>query len=321
MDSLKHYCEYIKKEEMGIVLTDVCFKNITTLKVGGKIGLLFYPNSYDNFVKFYHYYLKRDNSKIDDLFIIGNGSNVLANDLDYNGIVVCFKYIKTEIEIKYFENDYYLVCADSGTKLSALSKKLIKNCLLDGEFLQFIPGLLGGAITMNASCYGMEMANVIYRVECIDKNGNVKWYNRDDLNFSYRNSLIKKNKLIILKVEMVFKKGGNQDTILSNIEKYKDLKKISQPIGDNSAGSVFKNKENKKAWEIVEELGFKGYSIGGCRVSPKHSNFIINDNNAKAIDVYNLMRMIKNEYLKRYNDNLECEWVLVNFDEKDVKNI
>ena len=96
---MKKYQEFIDRESLGTVINNGLFANITTLRVGGKIRLLFYPNSYDNFIRFYRYYIK--NSVIEEvpkLLIIGNGSNILASDDEFEGIVVCFKYIKKEIE-------------------------------------------------------------------------------------------------------------------------------------------------------------------------------------------------------------------------------
>jgi len=312
---VEKYRDFIIGERLGTIIDNGLFSNITTLRVGGKIDVLFYPNTYDNFVKFYRFYLKNKTDKNQPkLFIIGNGSNVLANDSDYKGIVVCFKYIKKDIEVCYSDEEC-VVNVYAGTSLVSLSNFLINNNLSGAEFIHFIPGLVGGAVAMNASCYGTEMSDVIKRVLCVDKKGIVKWYNKEDLNFTYRNSLIKNEDLIVIKVELVLKKEVDNKLILDKINEFRKNRILSQPIGYLSAGSVFKNKNNKCAWKIVEELGFKGYTLGGCKVSNKHSNFIVNNGNAKARDIYKLMNKIKKEYNKKYDDELECEWILINFDE------
>lgn len=307
---MDRYKSLIIDKDLGEVVEESTFANITTFKVGGKIKLLFYPSSYENFIIFYKEYLSYDYRP--ELLIIGNGSNILASDDNYNGIVVSFKKIKEEIILEEKDNKYY-VTSNSNVSLHALSKFLMNHSITGGEFFHFIPGVVGGSICMNASSYGKDMASIVNRVYCLDNYGNPLWIEKDGLEFGYRESLIKKKKFIVIKVEFVFDELCNQNTIIEKVNQYKKRKVETQPINYPSAGSVFKNKENKKSWQIIDELGFRGKSYGDCSVSYKHSNFIINKGNAKAFEIYSLMNMIKKVYKDSYNDELECEWILVNF--------
>ncbi len=307
MDKCK---EFIIKNNLGVVIENGTFANITTFKVGGKIKLLYYPNSYENFIVFYKYYLEFKRNI--ELLIIGNGSNILASDDEYNGIVVSFKYIDEKIEIMKKDKLYYVTCY-AGTTLNNLSKFLMNNSISGGEFFHHIPGVVGGSICMNASSYGKDMASIVSRVYCLLPDGEALWINKEDLKFGYRESLIKKNKLIVIKVEFVFNEIKDIELIKEKINEYKKRKIETQPINYPSAGSVFKNRDNKSSWRIIDELGFRGKCYGGCCVSEKHSNFIINKNNARALDIYKLMNLVKEKYHDVYNDELECEWILINF--------
>lgn len=307
---MDRYKEFINQNQLGLIKDNATFASITTFKVGGKIKLLFYPNSYSEFIEFYKFYIKDDLKP--ELFIIGNGSNILASDEEFNGIVVSFKNIKEDIKIEVKEKKYYVTCYSS-TTLNTLSRYLMMNCISGGEFFHFIPGLVGGSICMNASSYGKDMASIVNRVYCIDSNGKEFWLGKEELQFDYRESIIKKEKYIVIKVEFVFNEKCDQTEIIEKINQYKKKKMETQPINYPSAGSVFKNKENKKSWQIIDELGFRGKCYGGCCVSYKHSNFIINKGNARAYEIYSLMNMIKKVYKDTYNDELECEWILLNF--------
>ena len=137
---MDRYKEFINQNQLGLIKDNATFASITTFKVGGKIKLLFYPNSYSEFIEFYKFYIKDDLKP--ELFIIGNGSNILASDEEFNGIVVSFKNIKEDIKIEVKEKKYYVTCYSS-TTLNTLSRYLMMNCISGGEFFHFIPGLVG----------------------------------------------------------------------------------------------------------------------------------------------------------------------------------
>lgn len=304
------YISFIKNNNLGLVIENSSFANITTFRVGGKIKLLFLPDSYEKFIIFYKNYLLDECPP--EILIVGNGSNILASDNDYNGIVVSFKNIENNIELKK-DNEKYIVTCYSNVTLTSLSKFLMNNSITGGEFFHFIPGLVGGSICMNASSYGKDMSSIVNRVYCIDESGNEFWITKENLEFGYRESVIKKKKYIIIKAEFIFQGLCDKNEIANTINQFKKRKVETQPINYPSAGSVFKNKDNKKAWQIIDELGFRGKCLGDCCVSYKHSNFIINKGKAKASDIYSLMNIIKKVYKDSYNDELECEWILVNF--------
>ena len=294
------YIEYIKNNKLGIIETNQLFSKLTTLRIGGKIDLLFYPYSVEQFVLFYKFYEKYKDYPI---FILGNGSNVLASSNEYKGIVICFKKIK--YKYSYIKNsDNVVVHVNSGVMLMDIIN-YFKNENIGGlEKLAYIPGTIGGIVKMNAGAYNDEIGNYVKSVKVLE-NGRVKTINNFD--FKYRSSNINK---IILEVELLLK-YKNKKEIEKTIQKIKESRMSKQPILQNNAGSTFKNPANLKVWKLIDELGLRGFSINNATVSDVHTNFLINKGNCKSSDMVALINLIKEKVKKKYHINLECEWEIV----------
>lgn len=271
--------------------------------------MLFYPNTIKSFLKLYNFLIinKYDLNK---LVIIGNGSNVLASDKLFNGVVVCLKKIKDRIRIIKSESNYKIIECYSGVLCNKLSNYLKDNNLTGGEELSTIPGTIGGVVTMNASCYDFVTSDHVKEVLVLD-NGLIRWLNKDELEFNYRSSKIMKSKIIVLKVRFCFYNGDNKK-IENKIKELKLKRQLSQPLKEHNAGSVFKNINNVKAWKLIEECKLKGFKYKNAEVSQKHANFIINKGDS-GDDIYVLMQIIKKIVKKLKNYDLESEWVLINF--------
>ena len=166
---MKKYEEYIKKNKLGEVYNNKSFKDITTIKIGGKIMMLYYPNSIESFVLFYKYYLSFKDYKI---VIIGNGSNILANSKTFNGIVVCFK----KCICKYFlyKNT---ITINSGVLIMDVINYLKDKNLGGFEKLSYIPATIGGMIKMNASCYNVNISDNLVSLKGINEKGEVIYEN------------------------------------------------------------------------------------------------------------------------------------------------
>lgn len=261
----------------------------------------------------FYNYLQEIHFKLDKLLIIGNGSNILSSDREYTGIVVSFKKVSDRIRIissktlKCFEK---IVECYSGVMCSKLSNYLKDNNLTGGEALSTIPGTIGGVVSMNASCYDYVTSDYVSEVLVLHNN-NVKWIKKEELSFGYRTSIIQKYNMIILKVRFVFL-CGKKELIENKIRFLKSERSKKQPIRERSAGSVFKNINNIKAWELIERCKLKGFSYKNAMVSNKHANFIINNGNS-GDDIYILMKIIKMIVKRVLDYDLETEWVLINF--------
>lgn len=305
MQEFEKIIDFIKAKKLGSIYLNKSFSEVTSLKVGGKIRLVFAPKTIEKFLVFYNFYNK--NYQSIPLVVLGNGTNILASDKEFLGIVVTFN----ELDVFYYELGGFVYCYPQ-CKMDYLAKKLIEKGYSGIEYFGGIPGTIGGLVNMNASFLGKSIGDYVEEVVVATSDNKVKIYKKRELDFSYRTSKIKENKDIILLVKLGFLK----DKPINIKERYKSLQKIrkeTQPLNMLSAGCAFKNPSNYKAWEIIKDLGYSGVKHGGALVSSKHCNFIVNTGKASSSDLYILAQRIKEKALEKYNINLENEWILINF--------
>ncbi len=290
----------VERLSLGEVRTDVMFKDITTLGIGGKIKCFFEPNDLDG-LKTFLFHAK--NVKI---FIIGNGSNVFASDEDFAGIVISLKKMKKTL---YNYDNYFYLSANVSLN-NFVNYAIAKNCT-EMEFLATIPGQVGGAITMNAGAYGSSIEDILVGCECLTLTGELIYLSNKDLHFSYRHSLIQNEKLIV--INAIFKlEPSTDDDSREIIANRKKIQLETRPLNYRNAGSTFKNNEIA-SWKLVSDVGLRGYKINDAMVSELHANFIINLSEAKSADVIKIIEDIKIRVKEHYNLNLQIEWKKVNF--------
>lgn len=236
-------------------------------------------------------------------FIIGLGSNLLVSDNGFKGLVI--KLGGDFIGMGIGENT--IICG-AGCSLASLCVAAKKHSLSGLEFAWGIPGSVGGATYMNAGAYGGEMKDVVFWAKFMDRDGNIQEYGKNQLDFDYRHSVFTDTDNIILEVGFELKKD-NPELIGYRMQELMNKRKTKQPVNHYSAGSVFKRPDidNCYAAALIEECGLKGYSIGGAEVSRKHSGFIVNDHNATAEDVRQLIEHIKKVVLEQKGIELCCE--------------
>lgn len=235
-------------------------------------------------------------------FIIGLGSNLLVSDSGFRGIVIKLSGDFTEIRV----SSDHIICG-AGCSLAGLCVAARKHSLSGLEFAWGIPGSVGGATYMNAGAYGGEMKDVVFWAKFMDSDGNIHEYEKDQLDFGYRHSVFTDTDNIILEVGFELKKE-NPEIISYRMQELMNKRKAKQPVNHYSAGSVFKRpKEDIYAAALIEECGLKGYSVGGAEVSTKHSGFIVNDRNATAEDVKQLIDHIQKTVLEQKGIELCCE--------------
>ena len=186
-----------------------------------------------------------------------------------------------------------------------LAKFAEKNSIKDFEFFTGIPGTIGGAIKMNAGCYGSQTSDNLQRILMIDKNGKIKHLNAKKLKLDYRSSHIDE-KSIILQADFNFEYDSKEKITNKNNE-IKLKRQSTQPLKEKTSGSSFKNPPGQFAAELIEKSGCKGMKIGGASVSRVHSNFIINNGHASASDIENLGKNIVRRVKDKYGVNLEWE--------------
>lgn len=272
-------------------------KNFTTWKVGGKaLALVEVRNGgcLDEVVSS----CEREGIKWK---ILGRGSNVLVKDEGFPGVV-----IKLGGEFCELKREGNCIEGGAGAPLSHLVSFAREECLGGIEFLVGVPGTVGGAVRINAGCFGKEIGPLVKKVEIREENGNREWLNRDDLFFSYRYSNLKKEKIVILKA--VFNLFPEEQEILEErIREFCYLRKEGQPLEWPSAGSVFLNPKGNSAARIIEEMGLKGLRLGRAQISSKHSNFIVNLGGAKSWEIEYLINWVQKEVYKNKGIWLERE--------------
>ena len=289
--------EEIKKLHIGKVITNAFMKDYTTYKVGGKVVCVVYPLDEESLIKLMRY-LKEKKIKHK---ILGNGSNVIFNDKDYDGVIVKLDNFN---DLKIINNT---ITVGAGYMLNKLALRVSRLGLTGMEWATGIPGTVGGAIFMNAGAYKSDMGYITRSIKVLTPSLNIITMYNNELDFHYRTSYLQKNPgYICLEATIVLKKG-NTDEIMELIESRKQRRLESQPLEYPSAGSVFRNPEGDFAGRLIEEIGYKGKKIGDAQVSEKHANFIINSGNASGEDVKKLILEIKDKIKKKYSIDLRVE--------------
>lgn len=275
-------------------------KNHTSFKVGGPAEVFI---EIENEQELQEIQNLASNEKI-PMVIIGNGSNILVTDKGIRGLVV--KNAIKKLEIQEIEQNEWQIIVGAGNKLIELAYNLAKQDIAGLEELSGIPGTIGGAIRMNAGAHGKEMKDVIESVKIMDENGNIKVLHNSDLQFGYRNSIFSKTKDIILEATMTLPTGKKEE-IQKKIKEYADLRKAKQPLEYPSAGSTFKRGNNFITAKLIDEAGIKGHQIGGAAISEKHAGFIVNNGNATANDILELIKYTQEKVYEKTKEKIELE--------------
>lgn len=280
---------------------DVSLKKYNTYRLDVKCDYLVFPKDIDEVVKLISF-LKENNYKY---LVLGNGSNVIFKNNRYNGVVIKLSKLD-KIE---FDGDKVVVGA--GVSLSKLANMAINNSLSGLEFSVSIPGEIGASVSMNAGAYNESFSDVFVSAKVLTPKLEIIELTNEDMDFSYRNSFIKKNKDYIV-LEVVLKlKPGNKEEMNAVIEKRFEKRKATQPLEYPSAGSVFRNPEGMYAGKLIEDVNLKGYSIGGAMISDMHANFIVNKDNATGEDIINLINLAKDKVKENNNIDLYLEQVII----------
>lgn len=244
-----------------------------TYATGGNCAVMVFPKNHAQLVSVTSFDLP--------IVAVGNGSNVLFSDYGFEGVVVNAKLMN---KLRFSTS---IITAECGVLLSTLRENAELNCLGGLEFTEGIPATVGGAVCMNAGCFSKSISEYVSYVVT-----NKGVYNNENCEFSYRSSRFDKNQGEIISSVGFVLKPSEIDLIESKKERFKKLRKSSQPHG-KSCGSVFLN-DGYFAGKIIDQAGLKGFSIGGATVSQKHANFIINKGN-KSSDIYKLIQLIKEQ--------------------------
>ncbi len=291
-----NYCEYIDLD-IDSVRYDVPMKEHTSFKLGGTADIFCEPRNVEEIIAT----LKCLREHNIPYYLIGNGSNLLVSDKGIRGAVVKIADNFTKVQL-----EGELLIAECGILLSTISKLAAKNTLTGLEFASGIPGTLGGGIAMNAGAYGGEMKDIIEWVEVLDEELRPIRLSNAEMNFSYRHSIVQDKGYIVTKCAMKLQ-YGEQDKINEQMSDLTQKRKTKQPLHLPSAGSTFKRPEGYFAGKLIEDSELRGCKLGGAQVSDLHCGFVVNNGDATAEDVYNLIRHVQNTVYEKFNVRLETE--------------
>ena len=265
-----------------------------SLRSGGMTSEFFLPEDINELSLF----LK---SNVKPILLVGLGSNLLVRDRGFNGVTIHTKNLKElNITNKYIESG-------AGTSLAKLSRFAQANLKYGAEFLSAIPGSVGGALAMNAGAFGSEVWQYVVSVQTISLSGELQERFPNDYEINYRSVKHRFSDEFFISARFDFNLNKPND----NVRELLDKRNFSQPIGLPSCGSVFKNPKDNYAAKLIESSGLKGFCIGGACVSEKHANYIINQNNATALDIENLIIHIQNTIKTLHNVELETEIIII----------
>jgi UDP-N-acetylmuramate dehydrogenase len=278
----------------GKILLDHPLSRLTTFRVGGAASVVFIPESPLEVEAAYRAAKKAGLP----LKVLGRGSNVLASDQGFPGVVM----LVVKRGFKDIRIDKCIVEVDAGLSLDRMVRWCAERGLAGMEGMAGIPGTMGGAVHNNAGARGSEISGVLREAYLFDGEG-WSWVPAEGLGLAYRRSDVKG---IIGKVRLELREMGSEELMRAYAENLA-WRRSSQPLSRHSAGSVFKNGEGYRAGELIDRCGCKGWRIGDALVSEKHANFIVNAGRARSWQVLQLIEAVRARVREETGIELELE--------------
>lgn len=297
LDELTALCE-----KLGCRITPECpLSEYITFRFGGKCRALISINSVQSAAELIRY-MKKNSVRYG---ILGRGSNVLADDNGFDGVILLFGSDFASIEIRG-----NIIRCDAGALLASACVHAQQSGLSGMENLFGIPGTVGGALYMNAGAYGSEMKDIVISAEYLDEDGKIRTIGREGMELSYRHSFFSDNSCVIISVTMQLE-NGDPEVIKNAMNECMAKRSSKQPLEYPSAGSTFKRPEGSYASLLIDQCGLKGAQCGGAMVSEKHSGFIINKGYATCADVLELCSQVQRIVKEKTGYTLELEPVIL----------
>ncbi len=292
----------------GNVAENAPLAPFSTFRIGGGAKIYVEPLTTEDIINIHGFVQKHSLP----FFILGNGSNVLISDDGWDGVVM---NLETGFNTLSYNQSTGIVTAGAGVKLAAFVDFAIRNHRRGVEMLAGIPATIGGALRMNAGCYGGETSDRVFEVELVRDGRSISLL-KSECGFQYRHSGFYKSDIII-GAQFLMDKGDPGELQEIKIKHIKHRNQV-QPVHLPNCGSVFKNPKPRFSAELIESAGLKGTRIGGAQISPMHANFIVNIDNASAQDVISLMNLARKKVFDMTAVILEPEVQLIGFQENPI---
>lgn len=266
----------------GTLEKNVPLARFTSWKVGGAADVLYRPA---DVVDLSEYLMSLDEAT--PVTWLGGGTNVLVRDGGIRGVVILLHGCIDLLE--HLESA--IIRAEAGVSCAKLARFSANKDLVGAEFLAGIPGTVGGALAMNSGAYGSEIWEFVTQVETIDRCGRFHTHGPQEFQVGYRSVRGRKEEWFVA-ANFTFAAGDGEQS-RETIRELLGKRNASQPVGDRSCGSVFRNPEHDHAARLIDVCNLKGTTVGGAQISTKHANFIINSGNATAKDIEKLICKIR----------------------------
>ncbi len=297
-----HTKQWDKKSLRGELRINEPMRKYTSWRVGGRAERIYIPADLDDLAEFLFSIPKREK-----ICVIGLGSNILVRDGGLRGTVILLHSKLNNILLEGHSDEDKLIYAESGVTCAKVAKFATLHNLAGAEFLAGIPGTVGGALAMNAGCYGSETWEIIERVRILNRSGYLKNRDAKEYRVGYRQVNLRSNiePSVDYSREEWFVGAWLKLERGNNVASKKKIKALlserigSQPLNLPSAGSVFRNPPGDHAARLIELCNLKGFSIGGAMVSTKHANFIVNTGNAIAEDIESVIREVRTKVKRK----------------------
>lgn len=275
----------------------------TWFRVGGKADALFIPADADDLGEF----LRALDPDV-PVTVLGVGSNVIVRDGGVEGVVI--RLAGRAFGEIHIEAAAHQVIAGAGALDAAVARASARAGIAGLEFYAGIPGTIGGALTMNAGCYGAETKDVLVSAWGFDRTGEMRVYALEDFGYTYRHSEVPEGGIIWM--QAIFQgRPDDPDTVAARIAEITSRRELTQPIREKTGGSTFKNPPGHSSWQLVDEAGWRGKLFkatgGGAMFSELHSNFMINPGEATAADIEGLGDAVRADVLAKTGVQLDWE--------------
>lgn len=277
----------------------VSLADFTSYRVGGLAQWYVAPRNWEELQATFEWFRGQDIP----LLLLGAGSNLLISDRGIPGLVLSTRYLRRT----HFDPETARITASAGEPIARLAWQVAKRGWRGLEWAVGIPGTVGGAVVMNAGAHNHCAAQYLVSTTVLSPDGTLEELTPDALNYSYRTSALQGGNRLVIEATFQLQPGFSRDEVMETTNRNLQQRKSSQPYDRPSCGSVFRNPTPHAAGWLIEQLGLKGYRIGNAEVARRHANFILNCGNAKADDIFRLIRYVQERVESHWSVLLEPE--------------
>lgn len=277
------------------IRVQVPLSNFTSFRVGGPAELYVAPRTFDELHASFAWAEERGIP----LTLLGAGSNLLVSDKGLPGLVISTRHLRSKV----FDHETGRITVGAGVPIARIAWQAAALGWTGLEWAVGIPGSVGGSVVMNAGAHQSCMADILVDVQVLLSDSKTMVLQPADLGYSYRTSNLQGDRRLVTQATLQLQPGGDPEAVLAATSAHLDCRRNTQPYHLPSCGSVFRNPKPRSAGWLIEQVGLKGYQIGGAQVAQRHANFILNCGGATAGDIFRLIRHVQAK--------VEHQWALV----------